>query len=454
MNAVPTRFTGLVLNPDDEGYHEARRVWNGMHDRRPALVARCRTVEDVSLMLRHATSQGLEVTVRGGGHNVAGAAVASGALMIDLSGMRQVSVDPAARIAEAAGGCLLRDVDLATAPYGLACPAGVVSHTGLGGLALGGGYGWLARKWGLTCDHIVGLQVVQADGEIIECSSDQHPDLFWALRGGGGGFGVVTRFRLNLRPVSTMFYRSVRFGLDEVEEALSRYRAFAPGQPDDLHVVGSMKTAPRDHSSPAVVRGRPVLALNALFTGAADDGPAAVAGLFDDLPHVLSTERRVEFADLQAMADTSEPHGHRYYTKSAYLQDLSPGTSSGLIAAATSQPSELGSIDFEYLRGAIERGPGDSAFPRRDAPYICTFSAHWTDPAHDAPNVAWARDGLDRTVTDHLGGAYLNYLQDGPEDALVDTFGNERYRRLTAVRNRYDPKGIFRSPVPVGSTLS
>ncbi|MFD7921588.1 FAD-binding oxidoreductase [Streptomyces sp. NPDC059740] len=444
MTRVPAGFTGLLLTPDDEGYHEARRVWNGMHDRRPALIARCRTAEDVSVMVRHAADLGLGATVRGGGHNVAGAAVADGTLMIDLSPMRRVTVDAEAGTAEADGGCLLRDVDLATAPYGLACPAGVVSHTGLGGLALGGGYGWLARKWGPTCDHILALQVVLADGEIVECSPEQHPELFWALRGGGGGFGVVTRFTLRLRPVAPMFYRSALCGLDRAEAALRAYREFAPGQPDDLHVVGSLKIAGRAETVPAALRGEPVLALNALFTGAPEDGPAAVAGLFDRVPAALSTDRLIGFAELQALADTSEPHGHRYYTKSAYLTDLSPDTVPGLLASAADQPSPLGSIDFEYLRGAISRGPADSAFPGRDAPYICTFSAHWTDRAHDEPNIAWARASLARTAGDRFGGAYSNYLQDEPGDALRATYGEERYRRLAVVRSTYDPKGLFR----------
>ena len=444
MTPGPAGFTGTFLYPHDDGYHEARRVWNAMHDRHPAGIARCRGVEEVAIAVQHAASLGLPVTIRGGGHNVAGAAVADGALMIDLSPMRGVTVNVGARWADADGGCLLGDVDRATAPHGLACPSGVVSHTGLGGLALGGGYGWLARKWGLTCDHIRSAQVVLADGEIVEASPARHADLFWAVRGGAGGFGVVTRFSLRLRPVAPMYYRSVMFGLESAEAALAAYRRFAPGQPDDLHVIGCAKIAGRQEGVPPALRGTPVVVLTALYTGDPAEGPASVADLFEPLAGAASTERVISYADLQALGDTSEPHGHRYYTKSSYLDDLSPGTVAGLLVSAAGQPSPLGSIDFEYLRGAINGPSADgSAFPRRGAPYICTFSAHWTDPDGDAAQIRWARESLARTRADRYGGAYQNYLQDEPEDAVLVTNGADRHRRLADVRSRYDPEGVF-----------
>jgi FAD/FMN-containing dehydrogenase len=438
--------SGFLLHPRDDGYDAGRRIWNGMHDRHPAVVARCRTAGDVRAAVRYAASHGLGVTVRGGGHNVAGAAVADGALMIDLSLLRDVVVDAGARRADAAGGCLLRDLDAATAPHGLACPAGVVSHTGLGGLALGGGYGWLARKWGLTCDHILGAQVVLGTGEIVEAS----PDLLWALRGGGGNFGVVTRFTLRLRPVAPMYYRTAVFGLAQAEAALSSYRRFAPKQSNDLHAVGALKIAGDQPWIPAELHGRPVLALTALFTGDPADGPEAVAGLFDPVPAAASRERVISFAELQALGDFSEPPGHRYFTKSGYLSDVSGDTAIELLKSSRGMLSPLSSIDFEYLRGAIaEPTLEDSAFPRRAAPYMCTFSAHWTDPAQDGPNIQWARDSLDRTSRDHCGGSYLNYVQDEPVGGAPEIYGTAAYRRLAEVKRRYDPANVFRHGVNI-----
>lgn len=230
-----------LLYPGDPGYDETRAVWNAMHDRRPAWIARCRTAGEVAAALRFAVAGGHQVTVRGGGHNVAGAAVADGAVMIDLSPMRGVLVDAKAMLAYADGGCLLRDVDAATARYDLACPSGVVSHTGLGGLALGGGYGWLARTWGLTCDHIAAAQVVLADGSIVEASDAEHQDLLWALRGGGGHFGIVTRFTLRLRPAGPLYYHVAQYPLEAAARALAAYRAFAEGQPRALHTIGALK---------------------------------------------------------------------------------------------------------------------------------------------------------------------------------------------------------------------
>jgi FAD/FMN-containing dehydrogenase len=444
VNSAPSGFAGAFLRPEDDGYDDARRIWNGMHDRRPAYIARCRDVADVRLAVRFAAAHRLTATVRGGGHNVAGAAVADGTIMIDLSLMRGVTVDIGARRADAEGGCLLRDVDAATAPHGLACPSGVVSHTGLGGLALGGGYGWLARKWGLTCDHILSAQVVRGDGEIIEVSSDRHADLFWALRGGGGGFGVVTRFSLRLREIAPMYYRTALFDLDQAEAALIRYRRFAPGQPDDVHAVGALKIAGGQDWIPVGLRGAPVLSLTAISTGDPHDGPAVLAGLFDANPGRASRERVVSFAELQALGDFSEPHGHRYYTKSCYLQDLSEPTVGGLLKSAADLPSSLGSIDFEYLGGAIAAGSAaESAFPKRDAPYMCTFSAHWTDTAEDRANVQWARDSVARTDRDRIGGIYLNYVQDEPADASRKTWGEAFYQRLAATKRTYDPENVF-----------
>lgn len=430
-----------ALYPADPGYDESRALWNAMHDRRPACVIRCRTAADVSAALRFAADRGHAVTVRGGGHNVAGAAVADDAVLVDLSAMRGVRVDARAGVAHADGGCLLRDVDAATARYGLACPAGVVSHTGLGGLTLGGGYGWLARTWGLTCDHLLSAEVVLADGSVVEAGDGEHAELLWALRGGGGGIGVVTRFTLRLRPVGPVYHHLARYSSDTALQILAAYRDFAERQPDTLHTVGALKRVP---ARQAGGRSDDVeLRLSAAYFGTAEDGPRHIAPLLAATRPLSDAGRIMPYLELQGLGDLGEPSGHRYYTKSGYVRELSEQAAEALLDSARDMPSELSSIDFEYLRGAISQETAkDSAFPNRDAPYIVTASAQWTDPAHDEENAAWARRAVRRLGALRTPGVYVNYAQDA-EWTPADIYGTQRARRLTAVKAAYDPGNLL-----------
>ncbi|MFC9409653.1 FAD-binding oxidoreductase [[Kitasatospora] papulosa] len=417
-----------------------------MHDRRPALIARCLTAADVSASVRYAGTAGLPVTVRGGGHNVAGTAVADDALMIDLSLMRAVTVEPDTEVAEAEGGCLLADVDAATTPHGLACPAGVVSHTGLAGLALGGGYGWLARKWGLTCDHILAAEVVLADGTIVQTSSEEKPELLWGLRGGGGNFGIVTRFRLRLRRVATVHHQVGVYPIAEAARALAEYRSFAENQPADMHAVGCMKIAGTQDWIPSFLRGKPALFLTTVWLGAPEHGSHAASGLFSKAVPAGSLSRQLTYAELQALGDHGEPHGNRYFTKSCYLEDISPEAAAAFLLAVQDVKSPLSSIDFEYLRGEITGVPdAESAFPRREAPYIYTASAQWTNPAHDAENIAWTRRSVQVLESWHFGGAYVNYVQNEPAAKVREVYREDRYRKLVALKSRYDPANVLRS---------
>jgi len=449
--ATAPRLRGSLLRPDSPGYDQARRIWNGMYDRRPAFIARCADAGDVAAALRHARGLDLPVTVRGGGHNVAGLCIADGAALIDLSPMREVRVDAAARIATAQGGCLLGDVDAATVPLGLACPAGVVSHTGLGGLALGGGYGWLARKWGLTCDHILGAEVVLADGRIVHASADEHPELLWALRGGGGNFGVVTRFTLRLRPVDRIYFHTAVYPLREAVGALAAYREYAETQSHDMHAVGAFKHAGQAVWIPRSLQGRPALFLSVAWFGEPHLGYEATAAKLSTPAPAATASGVMPYAALQALGDHGEPHGHRYYTKSCYLTELTDGPEQALIDAAETSPSQRSSIDFEFLRGAIsEPADGDapdhvgSAFPHRTAPYQCTASAQWTEPVEDAANAAWARATVDALGPWQQGGVYVNYLQHQLPGAAEELYGAERYARLAAVKRDYDPYNTFR----------
>ncbi|HET9167946.1 MAG TPA: FAD-binding oxidoreductase [Actinospica sp.] len=451
MTELLTAPSVALLTPDSPGYDRARRIWNGMYDRRPAFIARCADAREVAAALRHARELGLPVTVRGGGHNVAGICVADGAALIDLSPMREVRVDAAARIATAEGGCLLGDVDAATVPLGLACPAGVVSHTGLGGLALGGGYGWLARKYGLTCDHVIGAEVVLADGRIVHVSAEQHPDLLWALRGGGGNFGVVTRFTLRLRPVDRTYFHTAVYGLGDAADTLAAYREYAEAQGPDLHAVGAFKRAGEAVWIPRSLQGKPSLFLSVLWLGDPRSGHARTAGRLGGPKPAATASGVMPYAAVQALGDHGEPHGNRYYTKSCYLSELTGGPERVLIDAAGSCPSPRSSIDFEFLGGAIgDPDPEDapdqvgSAFPQRTAPYQCTASAQWTDPAEDAANAAWSRSTVDALAAWQHGGVYVNYLQNQVPGAAESLYGAERYARLAAVKRAYDPENVFR----------
>ncbi|MGW7411000.1 FAD-binding oxidoreductase [Streptomyces sp. NPDC054863] len=448
------------LDPDHPDYDAARRVWNGTHDRRPARIARCYETADVVAALRFARSAGLEVSVRGGGHNVAGTAVADGAVMIDLSGMRRVRVDPQRRVAYADGGCLLADLDTATAAHQLVCPTGIISRTGLGGLALGGGYGWLSRRWGLTCDHVLAAEVVLADGSVIEASQESHPDLLWALRGGGGNFGVVTRFTLLLRPVTPLYCHTDLYELDQAPQALQAYREFTGHLSSELHVAGGFKIAGaypgRDGGLPARLRGRPVLSLTAVWFGRPGEETAAIEPLHEAAPPAVSTGRTTTHVELQARGDHERPPGNRYYTKSTYLDDLTPSAVEEFVATARGFPSPLSSVQLEYLRGAVADVPEeDSAFPGRSAPYIYTVSSQWTDPADDGVHIEWTRGAVERLAAYRHGGAYVNYVQDGRRNEVAEIYGAARLARLAVVKAAYDPDNVFHFnqnvlPAPAG----
>jgi FAD/FMN-containing dehydrogenase len=434
-----------AVQPGDGQYEIQRHVWNGVHDRRPAVIARCMNADEVSAVLRWARSEKLAVSVRGGGHNVAGSAVADDAVMIDLTLMNSVDVDPVAMVAAAGGGALLRDLDGATTPYGLACPAGVVSHTGLGGLTLGGGYGWLARKWGLTCDHLVAAEVVLADGAVVEASPTEHADLFWALRGGGGNFGVVTRFTLRLHNVGPVVHQTGVYALATAGEALVAYAEFAERQQRDLHTVGALKIAGDHEWIPERLRGQPALFLTAAWFGPESDGPDAIASLFQSAPPDGRLDQVLAYAALQALGDHSEPAGNRYFTKSCYLGDITSTAATVLVEAGHAITSPLSSIDFEFLRGAIADVPdAKSAFPNRDAPYIVTASAQWTIADEDTTHAQWSRQTVDSLVPWQEGGAYVNYVQDARHQSTTQLYGHSRYRRLAKTKALYDPENLLR----------
>jgi FAD/FMN-containing dehydrogenase len=450
---------GSVLVPEAPAFDAARKVWNGMINRTPALIARCTSTADVSAVLAFARTTGRAVTVRCGGHNVAGTAVADGAVMIDLSGMREVHVDVDRQVAHAGGGSLLRDVDLATTAHGLACPAGVFSYTGLRGLGLGGGYGWRCRTWGLTCDQIIGAQVVLADGSVVEVSERDHPDLVWALRGGGGNFGVVTRFDLHLNRVGPVLVTSAVYGGAAAAGALRVYGEHITQASDDLHLLGRLRHARPGDPPPAGYANQPVLDLMTVCSADLAGSVTECQALFDALPATEVNRRRLSYLELQTMLDDSAPHGRRYYTKSGYLNQLPDGAIAELLAAAARNPARTGSIDVEYLLGAVAlTGDAISPFPHRDAPFMVSAYASWDDPAGDAASANWARETISALTPWRHRGEYANYVsQQESMQTAAAMYGPAVYQRLTRIKQQYDPDNTFRGTraiAPVGLSTS
>ena len=369
--ALKRSFEGSLLRPDDAEYPDARRIWNGLVARKPGLIARCNDSRDVQAAVRAAASVGVITAVRCGGHSLGGFSSCDDGLVIDLSPMRKVQVYEESRSARFEGGCLLGSIDSATQTVGLAFPAGVVSHTGAGGLVLGGGTGWLNRLYGLSCDNVRGFTVVAADGSIAHANAKENADLFWALRGGGGNFGVVTEFEVTLHPVSAvLFARGICPG-DEVQTLLRRWRDFMPESPDNLRWGFSLRSAPHAENLPAYLRGRPIASTSALWVGDLEKGGRYVDRALAVVNHQAVSKEVLSFRAVQTLADSEFPHGRRYYTKSGYFKTLSDENVSTMMEALVRNPSLSNEIELAYLGGAAARvAPSETAFGDHSSPFI------------------------------------------------------------------------------------
>lgn len=429
---------GALLTPADPTYDAARAVWNGMIDRRPALIARCAGVADVIAAVAFARDHDLRVAVRGGGHNVAGTATCDDGLVIDLSGMRGIRVDPARRTARAEGGTLYRDFDHETQAFGLATTGGTISTTGIAGLTLGGGLGYLMRKHGLACDNLIGADVVLADGSFVTTSEDEHPDLFWALRGGGGNFGIVTSLEYRLHPVGPALGGLLVHPVDRAAEALRFYRDFLPGAPEELAVLPALLTAPD---------GVQIAAFIVCYTGSIADGEAALAPLRNFGPPVLDTVQPMAYTAVQRMLDESFPPGRQHYWKSSFLSELSDGAIHAMVTRFLQTPSPLSAMLLEPAGGAVARvAPDATAFAHRTGHLNLLILSQWTDPAEAEPHIAWARDAWAAMQPFADQAVYPNYMEGGAEGAArIRTAYGENYERLTRIKARYDPTNFFRS---------
>ncbi|MDS0259993.1 FAD-binding oxidoreductase [Haloarcula sp. S1CR25-12] len=435
---------GDLLEPDDDGYDEARTVWNGMIDRHPALVVQCTGTADVVAAVEFARETGSEVSIHGGGHNVSGSAVADGGLMIDLSPMNGVHVDPEAGTVRAGGGALLGDVDHETQLFGLAAPLGVVSETGIAGLTLNGGYGHLSREYGLAADNLREVDIVTADGQVRTASEDRHADLFWAVRGGGGNFGVVTSLEYDLHEVgpevSQLF---VWYHADEAADRLAAFREWTESAPRTAAVLPFLAHVPAEEPFPEASWGEPALA----FFGCVRGDPAAFEETVGPLTAgdpIVDLSERTRFEALQALLDEDYPDGLRYYWKSLYLTELTDEVVDVMVRYNDSAPSDLSTVDLWWLGGQVADVPQDAtAFWHRDKPFMLNFEANWEDPDRDDDNVQWVREGF--AAAEELavsGGRYGNFPGFAGDPAHL-LFG-ENYDRLVEVKTEYDPENLFR----------
>jgi FAD/FMN-containing dehydrogenase len=443
MTTITSTSLGEILRPSSRGYDEARRVWNGTIDRFPAMIARCRTTAEVAAAVDLATSTGLEIAVRGGGHSIPGLSVCEGGLMIDLSLMNGVDVDPATRSAHAGPGALWGDYDLATQQHGLASPGGEISHTGVAGLTLGGGIGWLSRRYGLACDNLAGAEIVLADGTIRNIDDETDPGLMWGLRGGGGNFGIVTRFDFRVHPVPPLFAGLLMWPASESARVLEHYTEFAGRAPRDLALVAAQLIAPPAPFVPAELHFRPVVAVAMCWTGEPADGEAVVAELRTAGPAV-DTFGLHPYAEIQRWFDEGVPHGRRYHVRSEWLGELDAAAAAELVTAAERFTSPFAQILVRRVGGAIaDVAPDATAFRFRDARYLLTIASGWDD-GEDQPHVDWTRETWQRLHPWSSGGSYVNHLaaDEGP-DRVREAYGAETWSRLVALKRRYDPSNVF-----------
>lgn len=445
IGAFAPSISGGVLTAGDAGYDEARRVWNGTVDRHPALIARCRTAGDVQAAVRFAAAHRLLLSIKGGGHHIAGNAVADGGLMLDLSAMREVRVNPVERVARVEPGALLGDVDRATQSHGLATPLGINSTTGVAGLTLGGGFGWLTRCRGMTIDNLLRVELVTADGAVVAASPTEHADLFWAIRGGGGNFGVVTAFEFRLHPVGPQVYAGlVVYPFAQARNVMRAWRDFTASAPDELSVWAVLRKAPPLPFLPANAHGTEVVILALLHAGDVAEGERAAAPVLQFGTPLGSALGPTPYAAFQAAFDPLLGPGGRNYWKSNNFRTVSDAALDVVIDAAGRLPDPECEIFMAQLGGAMSRvAPSATAFAGRDAYVIMNIHGRWSDPARDDAVRTWARAAFAAAAPHATGSGYVNFLTEDEGERVASTYG-ANYPRLQALKHRYDPGNLFR----------
>ncbi|WP_055697665.1 FAD-binding oxidoreductase [Streptomyces silaceus] len=438
-------FRGEVVLPGDLDYDEARRIWNGTIDKYPALIARCTGTDDVVAAVNFARTNGLLVAVRGGGHSMAGHSTCDGGIVIDLSPMSSVRVSRARQRARVQGGCLLGAFDTATQAHMLATPAGVVSHTGLGGLVLGGGFGWLSRKYGLSIDNLLSVELVTADGRVLTASETENAELFWGLRGGGGNFGVVTEFEFKLYKVGPVRFASAYFSLDEGQQVLRAWRDQMAEAPDELTWACYLRLAPPLPELPDELRGKPVICAMGCWVGDPHEGERRIESFLTCGKAYGVTKATLPYRSLQAYSFPGAVVPDRVYTKSGYMAELTDEAIDVALGSAARLNSPFSQLELLYLAGAVARVPDDAtAYNNRRSPFVLNFASAWMKPTDDAEHVRWAREGFEAFGPHLTRGGYVNFMNPTEGERTEDSYGRAKFARLQALKAAYDPDNLFR----------
>jgi FAD/FMN-containing dehydrogenase len=446
LSELEASFAGELVSPDDATYDRSRAVWNGSIDRRPALIARCTCAADVSAAVTFARRAGLPLAVKSGGHSFPGQSVCDDGVVVDLGPMKGVDVDPQAGTARAEAGVLLGELDRETQAHGLAVPAGIVTHTGLAGLTLGGGIGWLQRKLGLTIDQLLAVDLITAEGELVRASEAENPGLFWGVRGGGGNFGVVTQFEFRLNPVGpTVVAGPVFWPMEDSPDVLRFYRDWIAAAPDDLMTIVIHRKAPALPFIPSELHGKPVVAVVCCYAGSVEEGEEAIAPLKAFGSPVLDLCEPKPFLEHQAMFDPSFPHGRWYYMRACDVAELTDEVIDITVEHAMRIRSPLTAFPIWQMGGAISRvGDGETAFSGRGAGHTFNITAATAGRDGFDEERDWVRDFWSALEPHHTSGVYVNFLMSEGEERVREAYGAQKYERLKALKRRYDPDNLFR----------
>lgn len=437
LDQLGQRLKGRLVRPEDADYDEARTVWNGMIDKRPAVIAECADASDVAVAVNFARENNLVVAVRGGGHNVAGHATCDDGIVIDLTPMKNVTVDIGRRTAVAEGGVTWGDYDKETQRHGLASPGGAISTTGIAGLTLGGGFGWLSRSYGLACDNLISAEIVTANGEVLTASAEENPDLFWAIRGGGGNFGVVTRFEYRLQEVGELYAGLILYPRDRAGEFMRVYSEWTAKAPDEVASMAAFLHSPD---------GDPVVGAMVVYHGPKDEGERVIAPMRSLGSPAVDDITPKPYTSVQQVLDDGFPRGLRNYWKSTYLAELDEQCLDILVDHANRAPTTWCVVGLEHMMGgAVARvGEDDTAFTNRDAIYSLLILGRTDDPAGDGAVREWVR-GLWKAVEPYsTGGVYVNYMGQDEAERIGEAYGTDHYARLAKIKNQYDPANLFR----------
>ena len=441
---VKNRLRGGIIQPGDDGYDDARKVYNAMIDRRPALIARCVDAADVIAAVNYGRENDMLTAIRGGGHNGGGLGICDDGLVIDLSGIKYTRVNPEARTVRVGGGCTWADVDHGTHAFGLATPTGIISTTGVGGLTLGGGIGHLTRKCGLTIDNLLAADLVLADGSFVTASADENEDLYWAIRGGGGNFGVVTSFLFRSHPISTVYAGPMLWELEQATEVMQWYREFSPSAPDDVNGFFAFLTVPPGPPFPEHLHNRKMCGVVWCFTGPLDQAEEVFKPIRSFGPPALDLVGPMPLPMLQSMFDGLYPPGHQWYWRADFVNELSDEAIALHVKYGSEMPTMQSSMHMYPINGAAHRvGNDETPWAYRDANWAEVIVGVDPDPANNDRIVSWTKDYWDALHPYSAGGAYVNFMMDEGQERVQAAYG-DNYDRLVAIKNKYDPTNLFR----------